>query len=89
MRFGRYAKANDLEMLPPIRVAIDERSTFSYRRIAAVISTERAAQVLTLLNHTHIYRVMAQNRMQLTRYSGKRHVWPHEGEVVTLHSNTL
>ena len=87
-RRGRYSKANEAEVMPAIRTAIDARSTYGYCRIAVVANPDRAAQGLPLLNHKRVYRIMTQNGMLLRRHSGKRSKRPHESKVVTLQSNT-
>ena len=41
-----------------------------------------------LVNHKRVYRIMRQNGLLLTRYTGKQSVLPHEGKVITLRSNS-
>jgi hypothetical protein len=40
---GSYHKAEDAELLPIIRRLVDQRPTYGYRRIAALINRERRA----------------------------------------------
>jgi putative transposase len=52
----RYAKPEDGELLPAIRSLVDERPTYGYRRIGALLNRQRAVQALPRLNHKRIYR---------------------------------
>lgn len=85
---GPYLRAADAELLPQIRAILDDRTTYGYRRVGAVLNRLRSEQGLPPLNHKRIYRIMAQNNLLLTRHTGKHPSRPHEGKVITLHSNT-
>ena len=68
---SNYRKSDDGELLPALRTLVDERPTYGYRRIAALMNRERRKNALPRLNHKRIYRLMSQNRMLLQRYTGK------------------
>jgi transposase InsO family protein len=57
--------------LAPLRTLVDERPTYGYRRITALLNRERLKNSLPRLNHKRIYRLMSQNGMLLQRYTGK------------------
>ena len=68
---GHYQKPSDAEILPQIRTLIDERPTYGYRRIGALLNRIRKASGLTPFNHKMVYRLMKQNNLLLTRHTGK------------------
>ena len=41
---GSYHKTEDAELLPVIRRLVDQRPTYGYRRIAALLSLEHSAK---------------------------------------------
>jgi putative transposase len=84
---GRYAKAQDVELLPELRSLIDERPTYGYRRIGALLNRARVAAGEARVNHKRVYRLMAQNNLLLARHTGKRPERAHDGQVITLRSN--
>jgi putative transposase len=53
--------SEDAELLEPVRRLVDERPTYGYRRIGALLNRERLQNGLARLNHKRIYRLMAQN----------------------------
>ena len=63
---GRYRKSEDAELLEPVRRLVDERPTYGYRRIGALLNRERATAGLPRLNHKRLYRLMAQNGLLLS-----------------------
>ena len=86
---GHYQKPSDAEILPQIRTLIDERPTYGYRRIGALLNRIRKASGLTPFNHKRVYRLMKQNNLLLTRHTGKPvPERAHEGKVITLRSNS-
>ena len=84
---GRYNKVEDAELLPAIRGLMDERPTYGYRRIGALLNRARRLAGLPAINHKRVYRIMAQNSLLLARYTGKIPSRAHEGKVITLRSN--
>ena len=84
---SNYRKSDDGELLPALRTLVDERPTYGYRRIAALMNRERRKNALPRLNHKRIYRLMSQNRMLLQRYTGKPPTRAHDGKIITIRPN--
>ena len=82
-----YRKSEDAELLEPVRRLVDERPTYGYRRIGALLNRERPQSGLPRLNHKRIYRLMAQNGLLLQRYTGKVPGRVHEGRIITIRPN--
>ena len=85
----KYQMTSDAEVLPQIRTLVDQRPTYGYRRIGALLNRIRKSSGLPAFNHKKVYRLMKQNNLLLTRHTGKP--MPervHEGKVITLRSNS-
>jgi putative transposase len=82
-----YTKVGDADLLAPLRALVDERPTYGYRRIGALLNRERLKNGLPRLNHKRIYRLMSQNQMLLQRYTGKPPGRAHEGKIITIRPN--
>jgi transposase InsO family protein len=83
----RYRKSDDAQLLEPVRRLVDERPTYGYRRIAALLNRERLQAGLARLNHKRLYRLMAQNGLLLERYTGRPPGRLHEGRIITIRPN--
>ena len=83
----RYNKADDAWLLPLIRELVDDRMTYEYRRICALLNRKLNEMGKSSINHKRVYRIMRQNGLLLTRHTGKQRMLPHEGKVITLRSN--
>ena len=70
-----------------LRPLVDERPTYGYRRVGALVNRERLKTGLRRLNHKRIYRLMAQNGLLLQRYTGKPPGRAHEGQIITIRPN--
>jgi putative transposase len=84
---SHYCKASDGELLAPLRSLVDERPTYGYRRITALLNRERVKTGLARLNHKRVYRLMSQNGLLLQRYTGKPPGRAHEGQIITIRPN--
>ena len=84
---SRYRKTDDGEILAPLRSLVDERPTYGYRRIGALLNRERLRNSLPRLNHKRVYRLMAQNGLLLQRYTGKPPGRVHDGRIITIRPN--
>ena len=84
---SRYRKRDDLEILGPLRELVDERPTYGYRRIGALLNRERLKHSLPRLNHKRIYRLMSQNGLLLQRHTGKLPGRLHDGRIITIRPN--
>lgn len=83
----RYNKAEDEDLLPLIRDIIDERLTYGYRRVCAVLNRRLKAMGRPRVNHKRVYRIMRLNGLLLVRHSGKRPKQAHKGKVVAIRRN--
>lgn len=84
---SHYRKSDDGEVLASLRRLVDERPTYGYRRIGALLNRERLKTSLPRLNHKRIYRLMSQNGLLLQRYTGKPPGRAHEGKIITIRPN--
>jgi putative transposase len=82
-----YKRVGDADLLAELRILVDERPTYGYRRITALLNRERLKNSLPRLNHKRIYRLMSQNAMLLRRCTGKPPGRAHEGVVMTIRPN--
>ncbi len=69
---GPYQKTEDKELLPTIRSIVDERPTYGYRRVHAVLNRRRRSQRLPPVNHKRVYRIMKRYNLLLQRYPVNR-----------------
>ena len=84
---SHYRKGDDAEFLTSLRRLVDERPTYGYRRIGALLNRERLKSSLPRLNHKRIYRLMSQNGLLLQRYTGRPPGRAHEGQIITIRPN--
>jgi putative transposase len=84
---GSYVKAADEALLPLIRRFVDERPTYGYRRITALVNRERRTQGMPPANRKRIHRIMQRNAMLLQRHTGRREGRVHDGKVMVMCSN--
>jgi transposase InsO family protein len=70
-------------MLTAIRTLTDDRPTYGYRRIWALLNRQREQAGQPRLNHKRIYRLMSQNGLLLQRYTGKPPGRAHDGQIIT------
>lgn len=86
-RRSAYRKADDAWLLPLLRAIVDERPTYGYRRVSALLSRQVAALGKPSVNHKRVYRLMRQNGLLLARHTGTGRQRTHDGVVRTLRSN--
>ena len=84
---GSYRKPDDEVLLPLIRRLVDERPTYGYRRITALVNRELARTGKPTANHKRVFRIMKQNGLLLARHTGRRNGRLHDGKVVVMRSN--
>jgi transposase InsO family protein len=82
-----YRMADDRWLVPLIRKLVDQRPTYGYRRIQVLLNRKLKPQGKPGVNHKRVYRIMKQNNMLLSRYTGKRPMRAHNGMVITLRRN--
>jgi transposase InsO family protein len=80
------SRGNDTHYLSLIRQVTDERPTWGYRRVTAIINRLLTQRGEPRVNHKRIYRIMKINHLLLPRYTG-RPVRLHAGTIITLASN--
>lgn len=83
----QYQKQDDVWLLPLVRALVDERPTYGYRRIWAMLNRQLTAVGKPRVNHKRVYRIMRQHALLLARHTGKRPERKHEGRVITLKRN--
>jgi hypothetical protein len=69
---GSYVKAEDEALLPLIRRFVDERPTYGYRRITALVNRELTQQRRPAVNRKRVHRIMQQVALLLERHTGRR-----------------
>lgn len=79
-------KPEEIQILKRIRAITDERPTYGYPRVTALLRKELVLEGLAPINHKRVYRIMRENNLILTRYEAKR-TRTHDGTIVTLKSN--
>jgi putative transposase len=86
-RRGPQERPGDVELAGAIRRFVDERPTYGYRRIAALLKRERRSDGLAPVNTKRVYRLMKKHGLLLKRHTGCRRAHEHDGQVVTIRSN--
>ena len=73
-RRGPQERPGDIELAVEIRRFVDERPTYGYRRIAALLKRERRSDGLAPVNAKRVYRLMKKHGLwdcQEFRCAGK------------------
>ena len=83
----RYRKEDDLWLLPMIKKITTDRPTYGYRRVTALLNLDLKNAKKLCVNHKRVYRIMRQNSLLLRWYTRKPSR-THDGQVITLRSNT-
>jgi transposase InsO family protein len=84
---GPYAKAADEAVLPALRRLVDERPSYGYRRITALLNRQRRKEGRDPVNRKRVLRIMQGHGLTLARHTGVRPGRTHEGVVIALRSN--
>jgi len=58
---GPQERPGDLELTADIRRLVDERATYGYRRIAALLKRKRRADGMAPVNAKRVYRLMKKH----------------------------
>ena len=66
---GSYCKAADEELLPLIRRLVDERPTYGYRRVTALVNRVLVAEGRPAANHKPVFRIMKRHGLLLQRHT--------------------
>jgi putative transposase len=83
----RYHKAQDAAVLPLVQRLVDDRPTYGYRRVTALLNRRLAAEGAAAVNHKRVYRLMKTHGLLLERHAGNRPGRSHDGKVVVMRSN--
>ncbi len=84
---GSYRKSEDVKLLPAIRQIVDERPSYGYRRITAVLNRQLRAAASPIVNAKRVLRILQANGLTLERHTARRPGRTHDGVVVALKSN--
>lgn len=84
---GRYRKDDDEALAALIRRLVDERPSYGYRRITALVNRQRRADGKPRVNTKRVLRIMQVNGLTLERHTGRRPGRTHDGVVIALRSN--
>jgi transposase InsO family protein len=86
-RRGPQERSDDVELAGAIRDLVDIRSTYGYRRIAALIRRGRRSTGEAAVNTKLIHRLMKKHGLLLERHTGCRRLREDDGQVATIRSN--
>jgi putative transposase len=84
---GPYRKPGDAALLPAIRRIVDERPTYGYRRVAALVNRLLRAKGEPVVNAKRVLRIMQVHGLTLAPHTALRPGRTHDGVVVALRSN--
>lgn len=84
---GAYCKTDDVELLPAIRRLVDQRPTYGYRRLTALLNRERRIAGLEPINRKRVLRILGRHGLTLERCTGRREGRSHDGKVAVMASN--
>jgi transposase InsO family protein len=87
-RRGAQERTGDAELAGAIRRLVDERPTYGYRRIAALLKRERRSGGMAPVNAKRVYRLMKKHGLLLERHTARRRPREHDGRVATIRSNS-
>ena len=82
-----YRKAGDAELLAALRRLVDQRPTYGYRRLAALLNRERRTRSEPPVNGKRVLRVLRAAGLTLQAHTARRPGRTHDGAVVALRSN--
>lgn len=81
---GPYRKADDVALLAELRPIIDQRLTYGYRRVTALLNRQRRKESRPTVNTKRVLRVMRQNGLTLENHIALRPTRTHDGFVVAV-----
>ena len=82
----RYKRNDDEWILDWIKYFQEQRPTYGYKRITAMINNSKVADYK--INKKRIYRIMDMNNLLIRRPITAKTKREHNGKIITLHSNT-
>ena len=84
---GPQTRPGGAELSADIRRLVDQRPTYGYRRIAALLKRERRSAGQDPVNAKRVYRLMKKHGLLLQRHTGRRTPREHDGRVIAIRSN--
>jgi putative transposase len=84
---GPYRKPEDAVLVPLLRSLVDERPTYGYRRLTALLNRQLRAEGKPPVNGKRVLRILQVNGLTLQRHTALRPGRTHDGVVVALRSN--
>jgi putative transposase len=84
---GPQEREGDDALAAEIRVLVDQRPSYGYRRIAALIRRARRSAGGDAVNAKRVYRLMKKQGLLLERHTGRRRPRKHDGRVAAPRSN--
>ena len=83
----RVARVLAHRLLPLIRQLVDERPSYGYRRITALLNWRLQGQDLPRVNAKRVLRILQKHGFVLQRHTGRQLGRTHDGVVVALASD--
>lgn len=83
---GHYQRPDDQKYLPLIRKLVDQRPSWGYRTITAILNRCLTDEGQPRVNHKRVYRLMKMHNLLLQKHTG-RPIRLHKGTIITLTSN--
>lgn len=84
---GPYRKAGDADLMPLIRAIVDERPTYGYRRVWALLNRQLRILGKPTVNMKRVLRIMRTQKLTLEPHTARRPGRTHDGVVVAPRSN--
>lgn len=84
---GPQERDGDAELAADIRELVDQRPTYGYRRITALIRRRQRSTASDPVNAKRVYRLMKKHGLLLQRHTGRRRPRKHDGKVAVPRSN--
>jgi putative transposase len=83
-----YRKVADAELLTALRQVVDQRPTYGYRRLTALLNRQRRADSLPPVNGKRVLRVLRTAGPTLQAHTARRPGRTHDGTVAALRPDT-
>lgn len=82
-----FSFEEDSELFEKIKIIIEKRPTYGYRRVTALLNKELNLLNKNGVNHKRVYRIMKERHLLLAK-GNKKLTRTHDGKIITLKSNT-
>ena len=85
---GKYNSFQDDDYyLEKIKIIINKRKTYGYRRVTAMLNIEERKAGKKAVNHKRVYRITKAEKLLLAKPNQKP-TRTHDGKIITMKSNT-